>query len=1153
MTDARAIAGRVQAAASDPAVSAWVSANAGTGKTHVLVNRIIRLMLDGAAPERILCLTFTRAAAAEMSSRLVEALGRWIALDDDTLEGEIATITGGRAVADLTSARRLFARALETPGGLNVQTIHAFCERLLQRFPVEAGVTPGFSVLEPTTAKAALVAARSAVLGGADGDGEIVGLVDTLALHLGLDDLTDLLGNLIDERGRLGGALDSEAAVEATLQRLASVLGLQPDGTVPDPASDLAAAMGVEEMHGIAERMAGSDKATDRKTVDALRDAIAAPDGVARLAALAAKFVKANGEPVADSTLCTAAMGEHRERLARLRDEVARLADLHKGAGILAATSALLRLGRRVMARYEHEKRQLAGYDYDDLIARTLGLLSESSGAQWVLYKLDGGLDHILIDEAQDTSPDQWEIVRLLADEFFAGEGSRDGLVRTVFAVGDKKQSIFSFQGADPALFDRMRDYFSGKVAAAGADFTAMPLETSFRSVDAVLSSVDAVFNHGPAADGVRTAPGEVMVHQAIRAGEPGLVEIWPVERPPAANAEEPPSLPRRKPPDARRRSAELIATTVEGWWRDRVPLMPGGPPIRPRDVLILVRQRPFIMPSLVKALKERGVPVAGPDRLDLADHVAVRDLVSLGRFVLQPGDDLALAETLKSPLLARDDGHPIEDGDLFTIAHDRGKESLWTALQRNVVGGASYSEAVKRLQTWQVKAASATAGAFYQDVLAAGGGLKALQGRLGNDAVDAVENFLQLAFAMPREKVQSLREFLDAPGGLDQEFKRDMGEAAGEVRIMTVHGAKGLQAPIVILADAAPTPDRSRNPGLKLLSMGDEPPLPVWQLKASLCPKVLTQRLAQNDDRALEEYNRLLYVAMTRARDRLYVAGAVTARQRYEGSWHEMVSAALAPRAVEVTLTDGRQALRIEDPGTLAASAEPPAAPPLPPVPLPDWALAAPARHETARPWVSPSAIRARLRPEAASSSERIASPLAGDGEWRFRRGRLVHRLLQILPDQPGDARRATAERFLAHAAPEMPPARHEALIAEVLDVMAAPAIAALFGPGSLAEVPLVAEIDHPALGKFMVSGRLDRIAVREAEVLIADYKTNRPVPVEPEEADPAHIAQLAAYGAGLETIYPGRRIRAFLVYTDGPHSMELPETVLRAALTEG
>ena len=1130
MTDARAIAGGAQAKASDPAVSAWVSANAGTGKTHVLVNRIIRLMLEGAAPERILCLTFTRAAAAEMASRLVEALGKWIAHDDDTLSREIAAITGGRMVAGLASARRLFARALETPGGLKVQTIHAFCERLLQRFPVEAGVTPGFTVLEPTTAKTALVAARSAVLGGADGDGEIVGLVETLAVHLGLDDLTDLVGKLIDERGRLDGALDSDAAVETTLCRLAAVLDLKPDGTTPDPAAALTAAMGDEEMRAMAGQMAASDKATDRKTADALNNALATPDGVARLAALAKKFLKGDGDPIADSTLCTAAMGEHRERLAILRDEVARLTEFQKAAGIHSATSALLRLGRRVMARYEHEKRQLAGYDYDDLIARTLGLLTESSGAQWVLYKLDGGLDHILIDEAQDTSPDQWEIVRLLADEFFAGEGSRDGLVRTIFAVGDKKQSIFSFQGADPALFDKMRDYFSGKVVAAGAAFTAMPLETSFRSVEAVLSSVDEVFNHGAAAAGVKTVPGEVMVHQAIRAGEPGLVEIWPIERPPEAKTEEPSSSRPRKPPDARRRSAELIAATVEGWWRDRVPLVPGGPPIRPRDVLILVRQRPFIMPSLVKALKERGVPVAGPDRLDLADHVAVRDLVSLGRFVLQPGDDLALAETLKSPLLVRDDGMPIDDDDLFAIAHGRGKESLWTALRRHVAAGAPYGEAVERLQAWQVRAASATAGEFYQDVLAAGGGLKALQGRLGNDAVDAVENFLQLAFAMPREKVQSLREFLDAPGGLDQEFKRDMGEAAGEVRIMTVHGAKGLQAPIVILADAAPTPDRSRNPGLKLLSIDDEPPLPVWQLKASLCPKALMQRLAHNDARSLEEYNRLLYVAMTRARDRLYVAGAVTAKQRYEGSWHEMVHNALGSRAVEVTLADGRLAWRIEDPGTLLADAELPAPPPPPPAPLPDWALAAPARHETAPPWVSPSAIRALMRPEAASSSERIASPLAGDGEWRFRRGQLVHRLLQILPDQPGDRRQAMAERFLAHAAPEMPPARHQALIAEVLGVMAAPAIAVLFGPGSLAEVPLVAEIDHPGLGKFMVSGRLDRIAVREDEVLIADYKTNRPVPAGLDEADPAHIAQLAAYGAGLETIYPGRRIRAFL-----------------------
>ncbi len=1152
MTDARAIAGRVQAQASDPAVSAWVSANAGTGKTHVLVNRIIRLMLEGAVPERILCLTFTRAAAAEMASRLVDALGSWIALGDDALRHRIADITGGRAVARLAGARRLFARALETPGGLKVQTIHAFCERLLQRFPVEAGVTPGFTVLEPTTARAALVAARSAVLGGADGAGEIVDLVETLAVHLGLDELTDLVGKLIDERGHMQGILESDEGMVTTLRRLAAVLDLQPDGSPPDPGAALAAVMSDEEMRAIAGQLATSDKVTDRKTAEALSNALAVPDGAARLAALAGKFLKGNGDPIADSTLCTAAMGEHRGRLATLRDEVARLSEFQKAAGVHSATSALLRLGRRVMARYEREKHLIGGYDYDDLIARTLMLLKVSDGAQWVLYKLDGGLDHILIDEAQDTSPDQWEIVRLLADEFFAGEGSRDGLVRTIFAVGDKKQSIFSFQGADPALFDQERDHFAARVRLAGQAFKPIPLQTSFRSVKAVLSAVDDVFNHGAAAVGVKTEPDENMVHHAIRAGEPGMVEIWQVGETETAKDEATKDT-RHKPGDPRRQVAEKIAATIFGWLWRREPLYPGGPPIAPRDILILVQKRPVLMPLLVKELKKLGVPVAGPDRLDLADHVAVRDLVSLGRFVLQPGDDLALAETLKSPLLASDDGKPIDDDDLFTIAHGRGKQSLWTALCRHVAAGAPYGEAVERLRAWQERAASATAGEFYQDVLAAGGGLKALQGRLGNDAVDAVENFLQLTFAMPREKVQSLREFLDAPGGLDQEFKRDMGEAAGEVRIMTVHGAKGLQAPIVILADAATPAGGGGKPGLHLITSRDGAALPVWYLKKDLLPKVLKTARDVVDASALEEYNRLLYVAMTRARDRLYVAGAVTAKQRYEGSWHEMVSNALGSRAVEMTLPDGRHAWRIEDPGTPLTDVKPPAPPPPQAPPLPDWALATPTRHETAPPWVSPSAIRALMRPETAASSERIASPLAGDGEWRFRRGQLVHRLLQILPDRPEDGRQAMAELFLAHAAPEMPPARHQALIAEVLGVIGAPAVAALFGPGSLAEVPLVAEIDHPGLGKFMVSGRLDRLAVRDDEVLIADYKTNRPVPHGLDEADPAHIAQLAAYWAGLETIYPGRRIRAFLVYTDGPFSMELPETVLRAALTEG
>ena len=1149
MNEARRIAGEVQAKASDPAVSAWVSANAGTGKTHVLVNRIIRLMLEGARPERILCLTFTRAAAAEMSSRLVDVLGKWVALDDEGLRAEIAAITGGRPDADLTAGRRLFARALETPGGLKVQTIHAFCERLLQRFPVEAGVTPGFSVLDPTAAKAALAAARTTVLAGHDGDGEVKLLVEAVAIHADLDGLTDLVGRLIDERSRLDGALASDEAVEETLRQVAAFLGLAADGSAPDPGPDLAAAIGDDEMRAIADEMATSDKANDRKSAEALHQALAQADGATRFDIMAARFLKKDGSPVKESTLVTRAMAHHGGRLVALCAEIFRLADVKKAAGIYRASEALLRLARRVIARYEHEKRLASGYDYDDLIARTLALLRESDGAQWVLYKLDGGLDHILIDEAQDTSHDQWEIVRLLADEFFAGEGARDGLTRTIFAVGDRKQSIFSFQGAEPRLFDEMCAYFAGRVEATGATFRQMPLQTSFRSVEVILGAVDAVFNDGAAKPGVKADAGEAIVHRAIRAGEPGLVEVWPVE---AADDEESDTQaaadePRRA--DARRRVAQTIADTIARWKWEREPLYPGGPPIRPRDILILLQKRPRLMPLLVKELKLRQVPVAGPDRLELAEHVAVRDLVALGRFVLQPGDDLALAETLKSPLIARDDGVPFDDDDLFVIAHDRGKHSLWSALQRHAQVGASYGKAVAQFLDWQRVAATATAGHFYHHVLAAGGGLKALQARLGIDAVDAVENFLQLAFAMPRDRVQSLREFLDAPGGIAEEFRRDMGEASGEVRIMTVHGAKGLQAPIVFIADAAAPPGGGNHPGLQLLKTEDRM-LPVWRLRKSLLPAALTHSRTLDGLAGREEYNRLLYVAMTRARDRLYVAGATGKTPPSEPTWHDMVTAALGSRASAVSLADGRRALRIEDRGTIAptpAASHPEAEAP----PLPAWALTPPSAHETAAPWISPSGIRSALRPDVDHPPETIASPLAGDGEWRFQRGRLVHRLLQVLPDLPPEAREATALRLLAHAAPELGPERHKALVGEVMGVITAPAMVPLFAPGSRAEVPLVAKIDHPASGRFLISGRLDRIAVSADEVLIADYKTNRPVPADLAGADPAHVAQLAAYSAGLAAIYPGRRVRAFLVWTDGPRSMEIPHELLTAALT--
>jgi ATP-dependent helicase/nuclease subunit A len=1130
--------------ASDPAVSAWVVANAGTGKTHVLVNRIIRLMLAGTLPERILCLTFTRAAAAEMSQRLLEVLGAWVGLDDKSLAREIAAVTGGHT-ADLAGARRLFARALETPGGLKVQTIHAFCERLLQRFPVEAGVTPGFRVLDPTAAGTALAAARSAVLTGADGDGEVANQVAAVAVHADLEDLTELVGQLINERGRLGGALASEEAVEETLDRLARFLGLEPGGAGPDLARALAALARDEELAAIAERLSDGAK-TDQNTADALRHALAAADAEGRYAVLAGLTLRKDGEPRALSQLFTKAMADLGPRLVALQDGIAALAGRRKAAQVYEASAALVRLARRVIARYEHEKLKAAGYDYDDLIARTLALLQESAGAQWVLYKLDGGLDHILIDEAQDTSREQWEIVKLLADEFFAGEGGRGALRRTIFAVGDKKQSIFSFQGADPRLFDEMRAYFREKAEGAGGRFHVVPLETSFRSIEAILASVDTVFNQEPPPAGVKTEEGEVLAHQPMRVGEPGLVEIWPVERPPAEEE----ASPRRRPRDPRRRLAERIAKTVDLWLRSGEPLVPGGRPIRASDILILVQRRPVLMPLLVKALKGRGVAVAGPDRLALGDHVAVMDLVSLGRFVLQPADDLALAETLKSPLLSRDDGEPIDDDDLFAIAHGRGRESLWEALRRQAAAGAAYTRAVARLEAWRARAAASTAAAFYHGVLTADGGLRALESRLGSDAVDAVESFLQLAFALPADRSQSLRGFLEEAGGSDQEFRRDMGETADEVRIMTVHGAKGLQSPVVVIADAAAPAGGGNRPGLQLVR-DEKGMLPVWRLRKELLPQALTAASASDDERALEEYHRLLYVAMTRARDRLYVAGSIASEDRYEGTWHQLVSAALKGKAKEVTLADGRKVLRMESAGTAAgdvATASP--AGPAPP-PLPAWARRLPARDGLAAPWVHPSALARLVAPVAEAPAERVSSPLDGDGEWRFRRGELVHRLLERLPEEQPAGRLSAARRFLALAAPEFTEARRDALAAEVMAVLEAPGLEALFGPGSLAEVPLVASIDHPVRGRLMISGRLDRLAVTPAEIVIADFKTSRPVPADPEGADPAHVAQLAAYRAALASLYPGRAVRTLLVWTDGPKVMEIPRQMLDRALS--
>ena len=1162
--------GRAQSDAADPLSSAWVSANAGTGKTHVLTLRVLRLLLSGTPPERILCLTYTKAAAAEMSSRVFSELAKWVTASEAKLSGELAKLIGRDAIAAETAlARTLFTRAIETPGGLKVQTIHAFAERLLQRFPLEAGVPPGFKILDDSKTRELIAEAIDGTLREATNGNDQTPLAQALktAIRYASDaQFDDLLSKAIAERAwldaasryDLGNSRDEFAGVSGSL---CATFGVPAGATADGTRAQMASILGEEDLKALAGLL-GTGTTTDVKHSLILKEVLFQSERGRRGHIFARYFLTSDGEM--RKGLMTKALGEQRPDLLQLvtraQSDFYQLEGVLKGLSLVEATIALYRLAASVLQRYTNAKAASGTLDFDDLIASTTSLLASAGSAEWVLYKLDGGLDHILVDEAQDTSPVQWKIIGALAREFYSGHSARD-VVRTVFAVGDEKQSIYSFQGAEPEMFARMGERFAGVAKDSGASWRPVPLNLSFRSVQPVLDAVDIVF-----ADHARTpglsAHDTPIQHIAKRAGHCGRVEIWPLESHADSTAADPwkPLLDTTERAPAHR-LAERIATQIGQWLDSGETLESEGRPIRAGDILILVRKRnPFAIP-MVAALKARGIEVAGSDRIALADQIAIQDLIALGNFLTLPEDDLALATVLKGPLFN------LNDEDLLSFAHDR-KGALWKAFLGHANGEPKLKSAAETLKRWRAKADFLPPFEFFSSLLERDGGRAKMLERLGAEASDAIDEFLDIALNHDDGAPPSLTGFLAELRDGRREVKRDMEHGRDEVRVMTVHGAKGLEAPIVFLPDTCTTASGD-SPGTRLLKLVnadrpvDTPDPVIWPVKGTSRLQPCGDAQRHKEARETQERNRLLYVAMTRARDRLYIAGFEGKNGRSTGCWYDLMCAGLKDHTVaaardgggEVRRMDSRQISAPEAKAKTSLAARSAQA-------LPPFALQrAPAEQQLSIP-LAPSRLEpyapdaegeplepsARVKPDATSSGDR-PSPLTLVAGNRFLRGTLTHALLEHLPQIPEPARRDAATAFVAKRGGGLSAGICSSIVTETLAILAHPTFKPLFSVTSRAEVPLSALLPRPS-GKgpaLRLSGKIDRITVGDKEVLIVDYKTNRPPPLKPEKVAPAYLYQLAAYVLALQEIYPRHAVRAALLWTDGPRLMEIPALMIQ------
>ncbi|QYE34950.1 double-strand break repair helicase AddA [Polymorphobacter sp. PAMC 29334] len=1112
----------VQADGASPAGSAWMSASAGTGKTQVLTARVLRLLLGGSPPERILALTFTKAGAAEMQTRIFDRLSSWVAAGDNELKSDLAAIRADTDPETCARARQLFARVLDAKGGLQVQTIHGFAQSLLASFPLEAGIAPGFAALDDRSALALRGQVLAESIEQADDD-EFLADVAAMAIASGEARLATIAATLIAHHDAIA-ALGNPQGFEPKLRR---AFGLPGEGS---PAEVLANGfsktlrIGLLRLAHVYQEHGGQTSLESADTMLWWLDTSVSAQ-VEHFDRLRSVFHKADGERRKVLVPGGKKADPRDIELANyLCAQITVLAETQRLLSAVANAARHLRVGARLGGAYALHKHRAGVIDYDDMIARAAALLKGDGASAWVRYKLDRRIDHLLVDEAQDTNEAQWDIVEALTDEFFDGEGARD-VQRTLFVVGDFKQAIFSFQGSDPKIFEGRQGHFKAKAEDAGLGWSDLPMTLSFRSTPAVLEVVNAVIDDlGPEALGMNEG---VLPHAAHRADAIGSVTLWPPLVPEADEEvvdDDAPWLPA-----AQVLMAHKLARQIAAWLNPATALdLPArGRACRPEDILVLVRSRGEFVGALVAALHDFGVPVAGVDRLRLTAPLAVQDLLAVIRFALQPDDDLTCAALLTSPFVG------MSQDDLFTLAHPR-RGTLWSAV-RDAGGAASeFLSAALGLADF------APPYEFLETILSGPlQGRRRLLGRLGAEARDQIAALLGQALAFETANAPSLQGFLSWIEADDIDLKRDPDAPVDAVRIMTVHGAKGLQAPVVVLADATKELPRDRD-GHVMLALDGSEPVPVFHGGKAGKVGIIAAEADARAAASTAEHWRLLYVALTRAEDLLFIGGAL-AKPRGDkpsevppDSWYAAVDRAMTanmPLAEDADPIWG--SARVHRAGT-TVTPEPRAVHVPAKIVLPDWATS-PAAPEARPPRpLSPSAIAA----------DDVAQPPPGPAaKAAARRGQLLHTLFERLPGVAAEARTGVAAAWLARAAPDLPAAKRDGIAACALDIIAAPRFAALFGPDALAEAPIAATV-----GDIVIAGTVDRLLVGPDSVQVIDFKTGARVPGDAASVVPYHLRQMAAYAAALARIFPDKALEAALLYTHDATLIELPAALLAA-----
>lgn len=1130
-----------QKAAGDPTKSIWVSANAGSGKTHILTERVLRLLLSGVAPEDVLCLTYTKAAAAEMKSRVATRLSEWALLDDELLSARLHEISQQRPDTPMIAhARTLFARALETPGGLKINTIHAFCEAALHRFPLEAGVPVDFKVIEEAERAELINNAKERVLSkGLGGDEKLGDAVAALFAHLSDASIDDVVKSSLSQGEGLRAVLHDPEGAKKNLRNLVNYnpqrhLSNYKKEIIDNTCLSLADCQTfIQALKGDPEKTKGvrfvdilAQMKTDF-TADGLLKAFVTGDGMPRAVLMPAKEQKKHPE-------LYACFEQERDRVYGLFCEARMISLIERSEAVIDVMGG-------IYTSYERAKAATDRLDFNDLILKFEQLLSSKTSADWVRYKLDAGMTHILVDESQDTNISQWRVIEHLVDDFFAGDSAAQR-PRTIFGVGDEKQSIYGFQGAEPALFGETGIRMKLRANQAGKAWVNVPFRASFRTQDKILDAVDRVC----ARQDIRAALfsiDEPVAHESARDHKGGKVILWP---PPEKQksvqvADEWPMEPSLPPQSSARITAELIVGQINHWLATKRPLGARQRAVRADDILILVQTRGPVFLEVIRALKNAGLPTPGADRLSVTDHIVVHDLLALGDVLLNPEDDLTLATLLCSPLFEMS----LSEVESLCIKRDKG-ERVWHRLKKAATehisekptpAKAAYAQLVELRQTLDFDRPYE----FFALVLFAMQGLKKFHARLGNEVDEIIETFLDLALEHEQSSQPSLQGFLASMRKRDITIKRELSENGEGVRVMTVHGAKGLEAPIVILADGTSNAVKT---GPVYFGEDDAPLLIHAGHKDSHTPETQTKFYEKERGRESAEYWRKLYVAMTRAEDELYVTGFKPEPTKTpELTWYGALKEALEPASIEVDI-HGQTTKGLCFPSKVTAPEkiiERETTLPLEIdiskiIPVPAYESVHTIRPSMAKEQLSVDAYETKQEQTETARAEEFISD---NGETARLEGLALHALLQYLAPLETNTRHGIATIALLQLLPDHP-SSHQAIRDKALSILSGPDAKLLFGANSRAELPIfvLGEKDQKPV---QIIGRIDRTIITGDKVLLVDFKSNATPPHSEQQVSIAYLTQMGLYLRCGQKLFPQHKISTALYWTSTQKLMPL------------